>query len=174
MVWIKNIYRSLALIVLLVLVNSCSMSYKFNGASMNYDKVKTITIETFPIRSAYVYPPLATVFNDDLQTIYMTQTRLQLVPRNGDLNISGEIVGYEVLNQAVKADGYASEAQLKLTVNVRFVNNTNHAEDFERQFSTFRNYDSSKYQLPAVQDDLISEMVDEIVDQIFNATVANW
>ena len=104
----------------------------------------------------------------------MTQTRLQLVPRNGDLNISGEIVGYEVLNQAVKADGYASEAQLKLTVNVRFVNNTNHAEDFERQFSTFRNYDSSKYQLPAVQDDLISEMVDEIVDQIFNATVANW
>ena len=174
MVWIKNIYRSLALIVLLVLVNSCSISYKFNGASINYDKVKTITIETFPIRSAYVYPALATVFNDDLQTIYMTQTRLQLVPRNGDLNISGEIVGYEVLNQAVKADGYASEAQLKLTVNVRFVNNTNHAEDFERQFSTFRNYDSSKYQLPAVQDDLISEMVDEIVDQIFNATVANW
>ena len=174
MVWIKNIYRSLALIVLLVLVNSCSISYKFNGASINYDKVKTITIETFPIRSAYVYPALATVFNDDLQTIYMTQTRLQLVPRNGDLNISGEIVGYEVLNQAVKADGYASEAQLKLTVNVRFVNNTNHAEDFERQFSTFRNYDSSKYQLPAVQDDLISEMVDEIVDQTFNATVANW
>lgn len=171
--WIKKVYKPLALISLLLLVVSCSISYKFNGASINYDKVKTLTIETFPIKSAYVYAPLGTVFNDQLQTIYMTQTRLQLVPRNGDLSISGEIVNYEQLNQAVKADGYSSETQLKVTVNVRFVNNTNHAEDFERQFSAFRNYDSS-LQLSTVQDGLIDEMVKEIVEQIFNATVANW
>lgn len=173
MVWIKRFYKLVALIVLIVVGNACSISYKFNGASINYDKVKTITIETFPIKSAYVYAPLGTVFNDQLQTIYMTQTRLQLVPRNGDLSLSGEIVGYDQLNQAVKADGYSSETQLKVTVNVRFVNNTNHAEDFERQFSAFRNYDSS---LPfgTVQDGLIDEMVKEIVEQIFNATVANW
>lgn len=173
MVWIKKVYKSLALVSLLLLVVSCSISYKFNGASINYDKVKTLTIETFPIKSAYVYAPLGTVFNDQLQTVYMTQTRLQLVPRNGDLSISGEIVNYEQLNQAVKADGYSSETQLKVTVNVRFVNNTNHTEDFERQFSAFRNYDSS-LQLNSVQDGLIDEMVKEIVEQIFNATVANW
>lgn len=173
MVWIKRFYKLVALIVLIVVGNACSISYKFNGASINYDKVKTITIETFPIKSAYVYAPLGTVFNDQLQTIYMTQTRLQLVPRNGDLSLSGEIVGYDQLNQAVKADGYSSETQLKVTVNVRFVNNTNHAEDFERQFSAFRNYDSS---LPfgTVQGGLVDEMVKEIVEQIFNATVANW
>lgn len=173
MVWIRKTVRLSALFIILLLVNSCSISYKFNGASINYDKVKTITIETFPIKSAYVYAPLGTVFNDQLQTIYMTQTRLQLVPRGGDLNISGEIVGYEQLNQSVKADGFSSETQLKITVNVRFVNNTNHAEDFERQFSAFRNYDSS-LQLSSVQDGLIDEMVKEIVEQIFNATVANW
>lgn len=173
MVWIKRFYKLVALIVLIVVGNACSISYKFNGASINYDKVKTITIETFPIKSAYVYAPLGTVFNDQLQTIYMTQTRLQLVPRNGDLSLSGEIVGYDQLNQAVKADGYSSETQLKVTVNVRFVNNTNHAEDFERQFSAFRNYDSS-LPLSTVQDGLIDEMVKEIVEQIFNATVANW
>ena len=173
MVLSKKVYRSLALVLLLVTVVSCTISYKFNGASINYDKVKTITIETFPIKSAYVYAPLATVFNDELQNIYMTQTRLQLVPRNGDLHISGEITNYEQLNQSVKADGYSSETQLKITINVRFVNNTNHAEDFERQFSAFRNYDSS-LQLSAVQDDLILQMVKEITEQIFNATVANW
>lgn len=173
MTWIKSAAGLLVLSILLLLVNSCSISYKFNGASINYDKVKTITIETFPIKSAYVYAPLGTVFNDQLQTIYMTQTRLQLVPRGGDLNISGEIVGYEQLNQSVKADGFSSETQLKVTVNVRFVNNTNHVEDFERQFSAFRNYDSS-LQLSSVQDNLIDEMVKEIVEQIFNATVANW
>lgn len=173
MVLIKKVYKSLALVLLLVTVVSCTISYKFNGASINYDKVKTITIETFPIKSAYVYAPLATTFNDELQNIYMTQTRLQLVPRNGDLHISGEITNYEQLNQSVKADGYSSETQLKVTINVRFVNNTNHAEDFERQFSAFRNYDSS-LQLSAVQDDLILQMVKEITEQIFNATVANW
>lgn len=173
MTWIKSAAGLLILSILFVLVNSCSISYKFNGASINYDKVKTITIETFPIKSAYVYAPLGTVFNDQLQTIYMTQTRLQLVPRGGDLNISGEIVGYEQLNQSVKADGFSSETQLKVTVNVRFVNNTNHAEDFERQFSAFRNFDSSM-SLTSVQDELIDEMAKEIVEQIFNATVANW
>ncbi|MGL5261732.1 MAG: LPS assembly lipoprotein LptE, partial [Bacteroides sp.] len=76
-------------------------------------------------------------------------------------------------NQAVKADGYSSETKLVLTVNVRFVNNTDHEQDFEQQFSAFRTYDSSQM-LTAVQDDLIAQMVKEITDQIFNATVANW
>ena len=64
-------------------------------------------------------------------------------------------------------------AELRMTVNVRFVNNTNHAEDFEQQFSASREYDSSQ-QLSSVQEGLVNEMIDEIVDQIFNATVANW
>lgn len=158
---------------LLLMMVSCTISYQFNGASINYDKVKTLTIETFPIRSAYVYAPLGTEFNNKLQDMFATQTRLKFVNRDGDLQIAGEITGYEQLNQAVKADGFSSVTQLKVTVNVRFVNNTNHSEDFERQFSAFRDYDSS-LQLSAVQDDLIREMIQEISEQIFNATVANW
>lgn len=173
MVWIKKIYKPFTLISLLILVVSCTISYKFNASSINYEKVKTISFETFPIKSAYVYAPLGTVFNDRLQNLFVTQTRLQIAPRNGDLNISGEITQYDQFNQAVKADGFSSETQLKITINVRFVNNTNHAEDFERQFSAFRNYDSS-LQLNSVQDDLIEQMVKEITEQIFNATVANW
>jgi hypothetical protein len=53
------------------------------------------------------------------------------------------------------------------------VNNTNHEQDFEQQFSAFRVYDSREL-LTAVQDGLIAEMTKEITDQIFNATVANW
>ena len=71
------------------------------------------------------------------------------------------------------ADGFSAQVELRLTINVRFVNNTNHAEDFEQQFSAFRTYDSSQL-LTAVQDNLIAEMTKEITDQIFNATVANW
>ena len=60
-----------------------------------------------------------------------------------------------------------------MTVNVRFVNNTNHTEDFEQQFSASREYTASQ-QLASVQEELVDQMIDEIVEQIFNATVANW
>ena len=165
--------HAFTLISLLVLVNACSVSYKFNGASINYDKVKTISVADFPIKAAYVYAPLATKFNEKLKDVYVQQTRLRLVPRNADLQVEGEITGYNQYNQAVKADGYSSEVKLTITVNVRYVNNTNHEEDFEQQFSAFRTYDSTQM-LTAVQDELIEQMVKEIADQIFNATVANW
>ncbi len=171
--WIKKIKYATILFALPLLVMACSISYKFNGSSINYDKVKTISIEDFPIKSAYVYAPLGTVFNDELRNIFIRQTRLQLVRVNGDLQIDGEITGYNQYNEAVSADGYSSKTKLTITVNVRFVNNTNHLEDFEQQFSAFRTYDSSQL-LTAVQDPLIAEMVQEIVEQIFNATVANW
>lgn len=172
--WIKKAVGGMMLAGVLVVVISCSISYKFSGGNINYDKVKTISIADFPIKSDYVYAPLATKFNEDLKDIFIRQTRLSLVNTNADLEISGEITGYNQYNQAVSADGYSSETKLTITVNVNFVNNTNHAEDFEnQQFTAFRTYDSREL-LTTVQDALIAEMTKEIVDQIFNATVANW
>lgn len=171
--WNKITEKFVGVFVLSILIVSCTVSYKFNGASINYDKVKTITIETFPIRSAYVYAPLGSTFNDELQNIFVRQTRLQQVSRGGNLELSGEITGYDQYNKGISADGYSSKTELKITVNVRFVNNTNHSEDFERQFSASREYDSSQ-PLSSVQDDLIAQMVKDITEQVFNATVANW
>ena len=63
--------------------------------------------------------------------------------------------------------------QLKITVNVRFTNNKNHDEDFERQFSATRDYDATQ-SLDSVQEELVTQMIDEIVESVFNAAVANW
>lgn len=156
------------------ILTACSISYKFNGASINYDKVKTISFENFPNRSAaFVWGPMESMFNTALQDIYMRQTRLKQARQGGDLELSGEITNYDAYNKGVGSDGYSTMAELRMTVNVRFVNNTNHAEDFEQQFSASREYDASQ-QLSSVQEGLVSEMINEIVDQIFNATVANW
>ena len=65
--WIKKIIRPLLLFGLPLVVIACTVSYKFNGSSINYDKVKTISIADFPIKSEYVYAPLATKFNEDLK-----------------------------------------------------------------------------------------------------------
>ncbi len=172
---IKNKFIISCALFSLIIITSCSVSYSFTGTStIDYNVVKTVSIAEFPIKSDYVYAPLATRFNEELKDKFIRQTRLTLVRQNGDLDIDGEITGYNQYNQAVTADGYSSETKLTITVNVRYVNNSNHEDDFDnQQFSAFRVYDSTKL-LTDVQDQLIAEMVEEIVDQIYNATIINW
>ena len=172
---IKKYYKLVSVLsVAVCIMAACTVSYKINGASINYDKVKTISFENFPNRSAaFVWGPMESMFNTALQDIYMQQTRLKQVRQGGDLELSGEITNYDAYNKGVGSDGYSTMAELRMTVNVRFVNNTNHAEDFEQQFSASREYNASQ-QLSSVQEDLVNQMIDEIVEQIFNATVANW
>lgn len=173
----RTLYRRLKQFGLMLftclLLMSCSVSYKFNGASIDYSQTKTIQIADFPIRSSYVWAPMASMFNNQLQDQYANHTKLSLVKRNGDLKLEGEITRYEQRNKSVSSEGYSAQTELSMTVNVRFTNNKNHTEDFEKQFSDTQSYDS-RQSLNAVQEELVSLMVKNIAEQIFNATVANW
>ncbi len=142
-------------------------------SSIDYTKVKTIQIADFPIRSSYVWGPMGPMFNNKLKEQYADHTKLSQVKRNGDLKIEGEITNYSQRNKSVSAEGYSAQTELSITVNVRFTNNTNHQEDFEQQFTATASYETTQ-SLAAVQEQLVTEMIDDIVDQIFNATVANW
>ncbi len=171
----NNRYTLLAglLCCALLFVVACKVEYRFNGASIDYTKTKTIQIDNFPIRSAYVWPPMQSIFQTKLTDIYARQTKLRQVKKNGDLQLAGEITGFDQFNKSISSDGYSSQVQLKMTVNVRFVNNANHNEDFEKQFSATADYEASQ-QLTAVQEELVNQMSKDITEQIFNATVANW
>lgn len=174
MAWIKKVALFVTLAGIVCLVNSCSIKIGLAPiSSIDYSKVKTISIAEFPNRAEFVYAPMTTEFNQKLKDMFIQQTRLQLVNSNGDLEIDGEITGYNQYNESVAADGFSSKVKLTMTVNVRYVNNTNHEEDFEQQFSAFQTYDSSLL-LTAVQDELINKMIKDITEQIFNSTVANW
>ena len=161
------------MLLLAVLVSACSISYSFNGASIDYTTTKTIQIDNFPIRSAYVWAPMQSIFQNRITEIYANQTKLKQVKKNGDLQLAGEIVAFDQFNKGISSSGYSSQVQLTMTVNVRFVNNKKHTDDFERQFTATAEYDASQ-QLNAVQEELVTQMVKDITDQIFNATVANW
>jgi len=168
-----HFWVSICSCLLLLVVAGCSVSYSFNGSSVDYALTRTISISDFPIRSDYVYAPLGIAFNQGLTDIFARQTKLKQINKGGDLELKGEITGYRQINQAVKTDGYASEVKLEMEVNVRFINNKKHEEDFDKKFTAYRTYDATQT-LASVQDDLIAEMVKDITEQIFNATVANW
>ena len=169
-----HIFKSIMVVLTSVLLmQGCTVSYKLNGASIDYNTIKTITIDAFTNRAAYQWAPMAPMFNTTLSDKYNHQTKLRQVKRDGDLVLSGEIVSYDQTNKSISADGYSSMVQLKMTVKVKFTNNKHHDDDFDRTFAANREYDSSQ-QLSAVQEELVQQMIDDIVDQVFNATVANW
>ena len=154
-------------------ISGCKVSYSFNGASINYDETKTIQIAEFPIRSSYVWGPMGPMFNNLLKDQFANHTKLEQVKRNGDLKLEGEIVRYEQRNKAVSAEGYSAMTELTMTVNVRFTNNKRHEQDFEQQFSASQSYETTQ-SLNSVQEELVTQMVKDLCDQIFNKAVANW
>lgn len=160
-------------LLFVLVLTACSVSYKFNGASIDYSKTKTIQIVDFPIRSSYVWGPMGPMFNNELKDVFARNTKLEQVRRNGDLKIEGEITQYSQRNKSVSSEGYSAQTELSITVNVRFTNNTNHDEDFEKQFTASQSYETTQ-SLNSVQEELVQQMVEDLTDQIFNATVANW
>ena len=160
------------LCLMLMLLTACSIKIQMTGTNINYDILKTIQIDKIANRAPYGWAPMEAMFNNKLQDLYATQTRLKLVKRGGDLQVAGEITGYDQFNKAVSSDGFSSQVQLRMTVNIRFTN-TKSGQKWEKQFSATTQYDSTQ-QLTAVQESLVTEMVKDLCDQIFNATVADW
>ena len=169
---IRKTLQIIVPMLLLCALTACSISYKFTGTSINYDVIKTIQIDKIVNRAPYGWAPMEAILNNKLQDVYANQTRLKLVKRGGDLHVAGEIVNYDQFNKGISADGYASQVQLRITVNIRFENaKTN--QKWEKQFTATSQYDSTQ-QLTAVQESLVTEMVKDLCDEIVNATVADW
>lgn len=168
----RQTLHRLALMLLLVAAG-CTVQYKFNAASIDYTKVKTISILDFPNQATLVYPPLSQEFTETLKDYFSRQTKLRIVPKEGDLQIEGEIVGYELTPMSTQADGYASETKLTITINVRYVNTTNPDDHFEERFTAYRTFEATRM-LEDVQATLCDEMNKEIAEQVFNKSVANW
>jgi len=169
----KNLPSVIVMCAAYFLAVCCTVSYKFNNAKLDYSLYKTIAIGDFLNQAALVYPPLYSQFNNALKDIYSRQTRLQIVQQNGDYNIEGAIIGYNLQQGSVGTDGFTTETRLTMTVRVIFSNSKNPSENFERTFSHFQTF-SSNQMLEDVQPQLVNELIETIIDQIFNATVASW
>ena len=170
---IRKILILFTLDILAGINHSCSISYKFNGAALDYSIYKTVHIGEFPIRAALVYAPLQQTFENELLDYVTRNTRLQTVDGASDLEIDGEITGYSLTPQAVTEDAYASRTRLTITVRVRYTDTKKDSNNIDQSFSAYRDFDASQM-LMDVQDELCQQIAKELVELIFNATLGNW
>ncbi len=165
--------KYIQIILLCGLLTGCSISYKFNGASIDYSTTHSIAIADFPNNAALVHPPLSNQLSEGIRDLFIRQTRLQVNRKGGDLELEGEITGYDLTPMGISASGFSAETKLTLSVRVRYTNNINPEESFEKTYSAFQTFDSSQM-LTDVQDALCEIMVQEISESIYNDTVAKW
>ena len=144
-----------------------------NGSAIDYNIYNTIHVGEFPIRAALVYPPLQQTFENELRDYISKNTRLQTIDGNSDLEIEGEITGYNLTPQAVTENAYASMTRLTITVRLKYINNKEENKDVDQSFSAYRDFPSSEM-LTDVQDQLCEEISKELVELIFNATLGDW
>lgn len=164
--------RILPILAAALLVSACGI-YSFSGTSIQND-VETVAIDFFEYRAEKVNPSLSSDLTEALRTRFRRMTRLEQVEQDGDLEISGEITGYDVRPASVSADEIATQNRLTVSVRVNFTNRKYPEDDFEgKSFSAYADYDSNN-SLDAVESSLCSEIIDKLIEDIFNATVAQW
>lgn len=151
---------------------ACSVSYSFSGTSIQPD-VNTITINYIEYRALRVNPSLSNELTEAIRNQFRRMTRLEQVDRDGDMEISGEITGYDVSAAAVTANEVAARNKLTVTVKISFSDKKHPEEDFDKSFTAYAEYDSTNT-LDAVEGALCQEIIDKLVEDIFNASVAQW
>ena len=164
--------RLILLLLVLPLVSACGI-YSFTGTSIQPD-VQTITINYFEYKALKVNPSLSNDLTEAVKDQFRKLTRLSQVDMDGDLEISGEITGYDVRATAVTANEVAAQNRLTVTIKISFENKKYPEDSFEnKSFSAYEDYDSMQ-DLGSVEAQLCEEIVKKLVDDIFNATVAQW
>ena len=143
-----------------------------SGASVSPD-VKTFNVKYFQKTSALGPSSLSQSFTEKLKDKFLSQTNLKLSDRDPDFIFEGSITNYVVTPMAIQANELAATNRLTITLAVKFTNLKNEKQNFETTFSRFADFTSSQ-NLSAVENDLITEIFDQLSDDIFNKAFINW
>ncbi|MEI6766206.1 MAG: LptE family protein [Bacteroidota bacterium] len=168
----KKMLRILFIFIVLAGLSSCKVNYSFTGASIP-PEVKTVSIHFFKNIAPLIKSNLSQQFTEALKERFNAQTSLNQVTNGGDLDLAGEITGYATSPIAIQGNETAAMNRLTMTINVRFTNKFNDTQNFETSFSRYQDYPSSQ-SLASVEETIVKQIIEYLVDDIFNKTVVNW
>lgn len=177
----KSSKRFFPVLIWLVLgLQACSVKYSFTGTNINYELTKTFSVDNFFNDSGGGPANMEQRFTEALKEYYQRNTQLELVRTNGDLQFSGAISRYSLTPQAAVSSGdpnlpdRAGQMRLTISVDVDYINLSNEEESKKQTFTFFKDYDPRNVTLLDVENQLVEEIFEVIIQDIFTATVANW
>jgi hypothetical protein len=160
------------LLLMTLMLDGCKVSYSFSGASIS-SEVKTFSVEYFQNRASLVQVGLSQTITDALIDKCRAQTNLTYVTDAGDVSFEGEISDYKTAPLTVAADALAAMNRFTISVKVKFTNTVEPDYSFEQTFSRYADYPGSK-NLSEVEKELSDQIVEQLVEDIFNQAFVNW
>lgn len=171
-----SIKKVICILLIGLCCNSCKLatiSYSFTGASISPD-VKTYSVDYFPNKAVLVVPYLSTLFTERLNTYMRSKTSLkEMTDNNGDIRFEGQIVGYAQRPIDIQRDEIASKNRLTIEIRVKYTNTKDDKYNFDSRFSNYADYDIAA-NFDAIEETLINEILDKIIDDIYNKALVNW
>jgi hypothetical protein len=162
------------LLLMPVLFSHCfSLRYDMKGGADIDPKIQTVSVQYFNNRALRVEPSLSQKFTDALKSYMENNTKLRLVNTIGDVDFSGEISDYKIEPTAIAAGDVAAKTRFTITIRVKYTNSIKPDDSFDSSFSRYREFDSNS-DFSSVEAALSEEIVDEIIEQIFNKAFVNW
>jgi len=167
--------KTIAVLLLIVscTLNSCTV--KLSGASIP-PAMKTINIQFFENNAPLVVPYLSTQFTEALKTRIRNQSRLSLKLTDADATIEGRITGYDVSATSLTDNRQATAGtnRLTITISVKYTNNLEPKQSFEEPFSRYKEYPSAGQPLQSIEAQLITDINNQLTEDIFNRAFAQW
>lgn len=152
---------------------SCSVGVSLSGASIPPD-AKSISVQYFQNSAPLAGPTMSQTFTDALRDYVTAQSHLPLVP-NGDLDFAGSITGFSTAASAATSatSGQSSLTRLTITIEVTFSDKNDPKKNFTVSFTRYADYPSTQ-NLVSVQGDLITQINQQLVQDVFDKAFNNW
>lgn len=163
----------LRLSVILWVLLSCGC-YSFKGISIP-PEVNTFFVRNFETIASNAPPTLGLDFGERLKDKVRAETRLKLQLENSDVEFTGKISDFRVVPVAPKPGELVSLNRLEIRMRIGFINNQDEKKGWanEREFSHFAEF-SNSVDLLSVQDQLITQIGNQLLEDIFNAAFNDW
>ena len=155
----------------LLLLSGCKIHYGFSGATIP-PEAKTVSVQYFQNNASLAPPTMSQTFTEALKD-KMSSTRLGLVSKSGDLSFEGSITGYATSPIAIQSTDQAALNRLTVTVSVKYTCSFDEKKNFEQTFTRYADYESTKT-LATVETELITQINEQLTQDIFNRALNDW
>jgi hypothetical protein len=150
----------------------CKITFNASGANI-CATCKTFSVSYFQNRAAIINPTLSQTITEKLKDKILSSTSLDIVKTNGQLMFEGQITNYEARPANLQSNDKPAQNRLTITLKVKFTNSEEPKWNYDTNFSQYVDF-SANQDLKSVEGSLVPDLIDKLIDDIFNKALANW
>lgn len=168
-------YLLTSLIFCLALTLTGCGVYSFTGTNID-PAIKTMSVLNIENNSGQGPSNLTQLVSDEFRDYFQRNSNLKLVPQTGDLEFEGQILSYNFSPAALQKQGQtdiASVNRLTISLQISYRNNKDPKQDFEQSFSAYEDFPTN-VNISQISDSQLRKIIERMVMDVFNKSLANW